>query len=621
MAVPSSTIVTPTILPVVLAHGGPMTPEEKAFKAFRNGQNAAYPVNFWWFIIAFIAFLTVVYACARAIRTVRKYRILLRQVNAPMSTTRRMPNPHGPVAARRLPLAAVNAYRIAAYRWTLPLSNATLADAAVTILYTFLMLLWSYVNSRNATLKLWASRTGAIATSQMPLLPVLAAKNNILTVLTGIPHEKMIFLHRAAGRCIFLLLWLHGAGYYYNGTRFTSPSMLLGAVGLSALTLTTILSIKPVRAMMYEFFLVSHIFLVAIFMVAGYYHAEKIHETGYWVWAGMILWALDRVFRLARTVWTTRPWSSKGSSEATVELLSDDTIAVRMARPMSWSPGQHAFLTLPGVSASPLEAHPFTIATIPNPPGREADGAKELSFIIRARGGFTGRLLRQAYYAQATGQHTVKAYVDGPYGAPPDLTTYSTAILFAGGSGVSYTIAMLEDLVQQARKGTSAVKRVAFIWTVRDESHIAWISSQLHAALACVTDGLSVTVRIFVTRAPARAARPTPPLEPNWHPYEPTALRRTDTQTTLAGDGFSMKEKADLFSRGDVHVEYGRPNIHSLLVEEVSTSVDSVSVDVCGPAALTADVRRATRASDVAGPAGIARGMPSIALHVEEFSM
>ena len=72
----------------------------------------------------------------------------------------------------------------------------------------------------------------------------------------------MIFLHRAAGRNIFLLLWLHGAGKYYAGSRFTSLQMQLGAVGLSALTLTTLLSLKPIRALLYEFFLVSHIILV-----------------------------------------------------------------------------------------------------------------------------------------------------------------------------------------------------------------------------------------------------------------------------------------------------------------------------------------------------------------------
>jgi hypothetical protein len=41
--------------------------------------------------------------------------------------------------------------------------------------------------------------------------------------------------------------------------------------------------------------------------------------------------------------------------------------------------------------------------------------------------------------------------------------------MYAGGSGVSYTIAMLEDLIQQARKGTSACQRVVFIWSIRDE--------------------------------------------------------------------------------------------------------------------------------------------------------
>jgi ferric-chelate reductase len=65
-------------------------------------------------------------------------------------------------------------------------------------------------------------------------------------------------------------------------------------------------------------------------------------------------------------------------------------------------------------------------------------------FLIRARQGFTGRLRKLA----AAGQATVPAYIDGPYGCPPDLKRFSTCVLFAGGSGVSYTISLLMSIIQ-----------------------------------------------------------------------------------------------------------------------------------------------------------------------------
>lgn len=73
----------------------------------------------------------------------------------------------------------------------------------------------------------------------------------------------MVFLHRAAGRNMLLLLWLHAGGKYAAGSRFIALKTILGGVGLLALTLTFVLSLKPVRSYVYELFLVTHIVLVA----------------------------------------------------------------------------------------------------------------------------------------------------------------------------------------------------------------------------------------------------------------------------------------------------------------------------------------------------------------------
>ncbi|EJD48534.1 hypothetical protein AURDEDRAFT_112965 [Auricularia subglabra TFB-10046 SS5] len=584
-------------------------PAMMALIKLRNWQNEVYPQNMWWTVVAFIVLFTLAYIWARGARALRKYRSLHQRLynydNRP--AMERLPNPNGPVAIRRVPLAIANGFRILAFRWTLPLSSATLADTFITLFYTFMMLLLVFVDTKGLNMMLWGSRSAAMAISQLPLMPVLSGKNNIISFLTGISHEKLMFVHRAAGRNILLLLWIHGGAKWSAGVRFTTLPLKCGAVALGALTLSAFLSLRPIRKAIYEFFLASHILLIGTVLIAGSYHAQKLHESGSWLWVSMAFWAADRLFRLARTIYTTRPWSSEGSSEASIELLSNDTVRVRMKRPMDWRAGQHAFLTLPGVSSTPLEAHPFTIATIPDPPRREAtriSGPRELSFIIKGRGGFTNRLLTQAQFSRGTGRNIVTAFVDGPYGSPPDLTAYSTAILIAGGSGVSYTISMLENLIQQARKNTSAVKRVAFIWSIRDEDNLGWIHGQLCAALACVPGDLSVAVRIFVTRPPANLA-----------------TRLYESSTTLHEKDMGMLQKSALSSMGDVRVDYGRPNIHAIIAEEVCHSTGSVSVDVSGPAPLIESVRSATRASDIAGPGGIARGMPSISLHVEEFCM
>ena len=52
--------------------------------------------------------------------------------------------------------------------------------------------------------------------------------------------------------------------------------------------------------------------------------------------------------------------------KATVQLLSPDTVCVTMSRRMGWKPGQLAYLSIPAISAFPFEAHPFTIAGLPD---------------------------------------------------------------------------------------------------------------------------------------------------------------------------------------------------------------------------------------------------------------
>lgn len=126
--------------------------------------------------------------------------------------------------------------------------------------------------------------------------------------------------------------------------------------------------------------------------------------------------------------------------DATTELLSDHFVRLRMRRPphFSWSPGQTAYLILPGVSTLPFEAHPFTIASVHSSLLTEGEISEkalgdstpywsELVFLINIREGFTKRLRNAALKNEL-----VKVFVDGPYGPSPDLRKYNTSVLVAG---------------------------------------------------------------------------------------------------------------------------------------------------------------------------------------------
>ena len=48
--------------------------------------------------------------------------------------------------------------------------------------------------------------------------------------------------------------------------------MRFGVVAMISFTLAAILSIRPIRNMAYEFFLIAHITLVAMYLIFGLFH-------------------------------------------------------------------------------------------------------------------------------------------------------------------------------------------------------------------------------------------------------------------------------------------------------------------------------------------------------------
>lgn len=75
--------------------------------------------------------------------------------------------------------------------------------------------------------KIWAQQAGWVATAQLPLIIALAGKNNVIAFLTGIPYEKLNFLHRAAGRVFLVSLWLHAAGNWAMTKGFSAEDWRL----------------------------------------------------------------------------------------------------------------------------------------------------------------------------------------------------------------------------------------------------------------------------------------------------------------------------------------------------------------------------------------------------------
>ena len=74
--------------------------------------------------------------------------------------------------------------------------------------------------------------------------------------------------------------------------------------------------------------------------------------------------------------------------------------------------------------------------------------------------------------AQFPSEVPVQVMIDGPYGGCSiDLGDHETVLLFAGGSGITFTLGLLDDIVSRCtKKGRSngeRTRRIEFGWCIR----------------------------------------------------------------------------------------------------------------------------------------------------------
>ena len=274
----------------------------------------------------------------------------------------------------------------------------------------------------------------------------------------------------------------------------------VGILAIAAFSFLILVSLRPIRKAAYELFYFLHFVMVlcvhllslrttsltwvsvvfssSVVISTQRHRSERcsthffilhfltsISRVTHWFWASFLIWGLDRLIRVVRVVVFNHSYfgfkKGSGTMDASVELISPRFVCLRLRRPphFRWSAGQTAYLIMPGVSTTPFEAHPFTIASVDTvhdetqggfvPTTKEGTFGeselhwKELTFFINVRNGFTKNLCD---VAEKGGK--VKVFVDGPYGKPPDLTDYDTSVLIAGGSGVSFTLPLLLDSIK-----------------------------------------------------------------------------------------------------------------------------------------------------------------------------
>ncbi|VDB95683.1 unnamed protein product [Peniophora sp. CBMAI 1063] len=368
-----------------------------------------------------------------------------------------------------------------------------------------------------------SNRAGFLALAQLPPVFLFATKNSVLSLLLGGAgaYDKLNYVHRWAGRGLFLAAVVHGALWIRNHLQYGlqilgSDKETTGVAALACLCLIVLLSVRPVRAFAYQFFFYTHVCLYVAFFVCVCYHT--IYAAP-WIFPPIALYAADVLMRMFRF----------RIKDATLVPVGNDMTLIKVHSVSgSYAPGAHFRVR---VLAGPhiLESHPLTIASAPL--SHSVTSSRALLLAARATGDWSRSL---SSYARAELERLalsdpkkplrfneaglgldadevdgaeIQVALDGPYGGLSiDLGEYESALLVAGGAGMSAIVGVLDDIVGRVvrlgRRGGEKTRRVQVVWCVRSFGAIDWFATPLRQILTAASHpaaDLDVHLSVFVT--------------------------------------------------------------------------------------------------------------------------
>lgn len=468
-------------------------------------------------------------------------------------------------------------------------------------------------------------RAAWLTIAQVPLLILLAGKNNLIGFFAGTSYERLQVFHRWGARIMLVLATLHlifihlsWNAYDLGPLEYSTDSCIpTGWATYAVLLWLNISTVGPIRNLFYEFFVVQHVLSWFGFVIAVIWHLPSTaYYTRVYVFIAIGLYIVDRLIRTARYAYhNARP------ATATLSQMSGGVtkICVKSQQIKGWTPGAHVLLSIPKLG--PGQSHPATIASIPSSHGGD------LVFLLKSRQGFTRRihqsavdsstsLLRPEKAANAVAdQETHLALIDGPYGSTgADFAGFDSVLLIAGSTGCTFTLPILLDLASRATSpGKLPVERIQFLWVVKNATCASWISSELEEAFhKLTTAGLEVEIRIHVTCDDGftgvvsgdqkleechcecdKSLGPcccVSPAEGNESPGLEEYEKRGGDVAHTSPSALSGKQIRSSILKGATF-ESGRPDIYRIVSSVLELADGETGVAVCGPLGLNSTVR------------------------------
>lgn len=240
-------------------------------------------------------------------------------------------------------------------------------------------------------------------------------------------------------------------------TDIAEPKFIHGLIALLGLDLLVFFSTAWWRENCYNIFMFSHIVGFIMFPTGLALHYPV---TIPWVGAGVGIYVLDHIMRLFKTRVsraTLRPMPDLGLTRIEIPRLN-----------AGWRAGQHVRLRVLSSGMGIIgwsEVHPFTIASV---------GGDGMVLMCKKAGGWTNKLYNLASGGAASEKgastsSSAMVVLEGPYGGIGHtmMDKFSGALFVSGGSGITFSLAAIQDLVQKDIAGKSQVKVIELVWCVQ----------------------------------------------------------------------------------------------------------------------------------------------------------
>ncbi|KAK1240457.1 hypothetical protein MKX07_004485 [Trichoderma sp. CBMAI-0711] len=490
--------------------------------------------------------------------------------------------------------------------------------------------LWRYI----------ADRTGVMSYANLPLIWMFSGRNNIFIWLTGWQFSTFNLFHRHIARVATLQAIIHSVGYtafYYTAgygyqfrPLFREPWFYLGVVATCAMSFIVFFSFSWFRRKIYESFLLIHIVLSVVVIVALFYHTS-IFDGQYdpYLWPLVAIWSFDRFLRIVRVVYCNihvrlRKTKLQRSIAAIAYDQDANIITVQINTHVKPGPGQHYYLYQP-FRLKGWENHPFTLAHWNQPGGQTGstdahsrtvdgsvvtssesgsphggmEGEHLLSFWIRPYDGWTRHLRDVCLKAQTKSQlpavHKETILLEGPYGMAEPLWAYDEVLLFAGGSGIATMVPYILDHMERTTASNKArrtrTRALTLVWSNRSQAFMRRIA-QRELAAALARDDIEC---MFHCTSTAKESLDSLPLTPKDEISAEKECKGMTESSVLKG-----KEETDVSESPDdaaVAIKMGRPNIEVMIekaAESASASGSRLAVFACGPGEMADAARAAT---------------------------